>query len=39
VLTRELESVASTYSSDLAGVVPDFPLAMRWPALGAETAG
>ena len=39
VLTRELEGVASAYSSDLAGAVPDFRLAMRWPARGAETAG
>jgi hypothetical protein len=39
VLTRELEGVASAYSSDLAGVVPDFAFAMRWPARGAETAG
>ena len=39
VLTRELEGVASAYSGDLARAVPDFRLAMRWPARGAETAG
>ena len=38
VLTRELEGVASSYADDLAGAVPDFRLAMRWPARGAETA-
>ncbi len=34
VLARELESVASAYSSELAAEVPDFALAMRWPAVG-----
>jgi hypothetical protein len=34
VLARELESVASAYSSELAAEVPDFALAMRWPAAG-----
>ena len=29
LLPRELEGVASAYSSDLAGAVPDFRLAMR----------
>ncbi len=39
VLTRELEGVASAYSGDLAGAVPDFALAMRWPVRGVETGG
>ena len=39
VLTRELEGVASAYSGELAGAVPDFGLAMRWPLRGAERAG
>ena len=36
VVTRELEGVASAYSSDLGGAVPDFRLAMRWPARAAR---
>src|SRR5258708_1719285 len=39
VLTRELEGVASAYAGELAGAVPDFGLAMRWPLRGAERAG
>ncbi len=34
VLARELESVASAYSTELAAEVPDFALAIRWPAAG-----